>query len=107
MADSKAAVLGHLRATAAAYRRNPGVLRFGEHALQRMRERAIVVADVIRAFTAPKPEDVRESLNSEGRWEVRADIDSQRFYVVVVLLKRPDAVVVTVVRPGDRRSRDR
>jgi hypothetical protein len=97
---NRAAVLSHLRAAAAAHRRDPAKtpIKVTEHGLQRMVERGVTAEDLVRAFSAPKPNDVRESPNGDGRWEVRArTIDERTFTAVVVLEERPNTIVVTVI----------
>jgi hypothetical protein len=63
-----------------------------------MIERGVITDDIVSAFAAPKPNDVRESPNGPGRWEIRGrTIDDERFTVVVVLEERPQTVVITVI----------
>lgn len=100
---SKADVLSHLRAAAAAHRKDPvnsPIVFDSEHVATRMNERGITVEDVVRSFEAPVPANVRESVNAADRWEVSGQaIGGFRFYAVVVLEERPDTVLITVVRP--------
>lgn len=100
---SKTAVLSHLRAAAAAHRKHPArspIVFDSQHVATRMIERGISVEDIVRSFEAPKPADVRESVNAAGRWEVWGQAAGGfRFYAVVALELRPSTVLVTVVRP--------
>lgn len=97
---NKASVLSHLRAAAAAHRRDPAntPIRIEVHAAQRMIERGVTSEDIVEAFSSPKPSDVRESPNGPDRWEIRGrTIDDEALTIVAVLEERPKTVVITVI----------
>lgn len=97
---NKAEVLAHLRAAAAGHRKDPtnSPIRISVHAAMRMIERGVVTEDIVNTFSGPKPNDVRESTNGDGRWEVRGrTIDNEIVRIVVVFEERPNTIVITVI----------
>jgi len=63
-----------------------------------MIERGVTTEDMVNAFSTPRPPDVRESVNGDGRWEVRGrTVDRRAFTAVVVLEDRPNTFVITVI----------